>query len=962
MQRVLKTLLPALFIILSIALVQAGPAEQCTGQPIACENLANSCSANTQDQACYTYEPSGSNPGYYPDSDGDGIADCFNGEPKDNCVCNPNNDQQDSNNDGVGDACADATQDPGYVDEPVVCSSLDEPCSAGDDTCYVYDPSGTNPVYRADSDRDGVADTFNGVQNDNCPCTPNENQVDSDNDGVGDACDAAGGDEQLTIDKQVSDSSVEAGEDVTFTITLQGQAEDVTLTDQSGGALTPGEVTITTQATGDLFGDGLVFDVEDSVTVSYPATIHESVTNIAQASFAGNTISDFASVQATATPGESDFTLIKGVTQRLPSHGQTIGYTLTVRNRGDQAGDVTVRDSIGEGIGTLEGDLGGRVEFLGNEQVTGRVDGGSFAVERSGSVTSPNGLRLLDVPAGGVVTISYQARVFSDDIAQGVRSTVSNEAVLSNDQQDQATVVLTGTGTASAARPQLSSIPNQVLTCGQDFPVLDLDDYVTGASDPSEYRLSVSGNRQLQVVLNQSTNELVVNDPVQEGRLNERLTVTITGPDGRTDRESVTYNVLESFRETPILSGIPDQFVDSDDDFESFNLRDYVQVVDAGLLDFYAVGSELLSVTIDSNDQVNVEYEEELFEQREDLGQIAEAITFGVVGCAQAEDTAVFTVTNEDVDDVPYGPGTPGEKTCAIKIDGRLYDDTDCDGVIDREDNCRETANPDQSDSNRDGVGDACDVVVSCVVDAQGLGGGQSAAVDVLVENNMDRSLSASRVTASIPDLGASRGYTLGELPAHSAEQVTIRTRLPACSQAGRYRVDCTLRAAGVSSEDDTSIRLGESRTCTRGEESEADVYEVQDVVAGSPYGASFPITIRNNEQVQKSYVLKAEGIAPWGDYVFESGSVVVVPAGGQEHANLRVFAPQQLQEGEYPFRVSIASGGDQRDVVLVAKVVGQDKVAASTWAPSSSWLGFGVIALVFAALAAGLYFIHNKK
>ena len=43
------------------------------------------------------------------------------------------------------------------------------------------------------------------------------------------------------------------------------------------------------------------------------------------------------------------------------------------------------------------------------------------------------------------------------------------------------------------------------------------------------------------------------------------------------------------------------------------------------------------------------------------------------------------------------------------RIDRFRFDDSDADGVLDARDNCKGVANPDQADTDRDGLGDACD-------------------------------------------------------------------------------------------------------------------------------------------------------------------------------------------------------------------------------------------------------------
>ncbi len=121
------------------------------------------------------------------DMDGDGVLDS-----EDNCPATANADQADADGDGIGDVCDD-DDDNDEVLDVVDCAPLDSliatfpglACDDGDSTT-VNDAINADCmcVGMNDIDGDGIANDI-----DNCPAVANADQADNDNDGAGDVCD-----------------------------------------------------------------------------------------------------------------------------------------------------------------------------------------------------------------------------------------------------------------------------------------------------------------------------------------------------------------------------------------------------------------------------------------------------------------------------------------------------------------------------------------------------------------------------------------------------------------------------------------------------------------------------------------------------------------------------------------------------------------------------------------------------
>ena len=275
--------------------------------------------------------------------------------------------------------------------------------------------------------------------------------------------------------------------------------------------------------------------------------------------------------------------------------------------------------------------------------------------------------------------------------------------------------------------------------------------------------------------------------------------------------------------------------------------------------------------------------------------------------------------------------------SCAISpgLGYPLQPDTDCDGIVDRLDNCQFITNPSQYDADMNGLGDACDVYIESVRTnpSDFIYNNRGFEVVATILNNRDHNIRNAKVSVIIPDLGIESVQYISNLEECKEQSVEFTLRMPACGPAADYPVYVETTFTNIIGEQEktgavTTIRMLPDEQCANAMEAGSngnlgntyvDVMEIQDVYKGSE--AVFPIKISNREGASKDYVISATGLSGWGSYRLTPSSLVIVPSGSERIADLYVSAQPDAAPGERVFVVTIKSGEEYQRFLLIANV-----------------------------------------
>lgn len=305
---------------------------------------------------------------------------------------------------------------------------------------------------------------------------------------------------------------------------------------------------------------------------------------------------------------------------------------------------------------------------------------------------------------------------------------------------------------------------------------------------------------------------------------------------------------------------------------------------------------------------------------------------------------------------------------CAIQTPQGLLPDRDCDGVPDFADNCKYTPNPDQADTDHNGIGDACDLLITRIDLDPGTEVQQGSFFTVRVTLINNKAYTLTNTQTRIRNVGLNMDVSTYIDAMQPSEQRTVDfvLKAPGCAAPGKYeltfstdhqegqqdftqtlyqQVIITARpgacTANATTLDNTILNTITSQTTTAGD------------------NVIYPVTITNLNGETKTYSLTLTGISDIGTYRIDPDSTLTVPAGKYQTVNLYISTEAFAPLGRNTLVLNLSSDGDSQTTPLMLHII--QPVGTSRGQILTTALQLGLIIIIL-ALIIGAGIIAYRK
>ncbi len=306
-----------------------------------------------------------------------------------------------------------------------------------------------------------------------------------------------------------------------------------------------------------------------------------------------------------------------------------------------------------------------------------------------------------------------------------------------------------------------------------------------------------------------------------------------------------------------------------------------------------------------------------------------------------------------------------------VSVEGNMPD-ADCDGVTNALDNCPMVNNPDQLDTNRNGIGNACDKLIEEIIVTPDIHiwQGNIAHISVKVNNNHDATLRDVKISIANKDLQYDASEVLPVFPAGEVAVLDFWLTVPKCATPKTY----SLTIQSAFQDPSTKVKVIESST--------QQIVVEKNNVCGVKDGALdntiiqvfnkveldrgestlMPINIVNLDPSQKTYQMAIVDLGATGTWRIDPATSMIIPGGHDSTSYLYLQAERFAEPGEHLIYLTVTSGTQKTSIPIHLYVRGTLAQNSNFFVVFlQAFLIFLVMLLIVIAIVLAIK-LHNKK